>query len=147
MGKINPYLLKRKPRQVYTRTFKDPEAEVEVTLSLRKLDIPGQAAALEQTEALAEVFITGNKEEEIDPSPFLVGDEIIEVSKGLLQSACFLAASQIEQEGSMTFSADEWVAASVTMPGVWKGASAFFRQIQKGETDALKNGPGGAASG
>lgn len=138
-NKPDPFARMRPKRKVWGPKEFVEEEGISISLCLRALDVPEQAAAIERIDQLARLYL-GDEDEKTPGIPFPpVGGEVIQVSKPLIQMAVWLEAMQVEHEESVTYNAEQWIAVSVTMPNIWRQVQAAVKAVQRDDKDALKN--------
>lgn len=141
MKRIDPFTLPRKPAKAFTKSFADPDVPgQELELTIRRLDLPQQMAALDAVEAQAAKYIDG--EDGAAPIPVVVGGEQVEVSRVLLTQCVFLERMQTAPAGER-YGVLDWIALSVTMPTAYEAASKWATRVQKAGADL----PNGSAEG
>lgn len=144
--RVDPFSLRRPVRPVHERSFTDEAAPgCEITLWLRALDSPCAFLSMERTADLVARYITGEMDEEgnrQEPAAFPeIGGEPVQLSESLLKVACRLEAMQSptgpngepRQAADGAYSAEEFVALSVTMPDAWAEILAWSNGLQTGE--------------
>lgn len=120
----DPWQFRRKQRSIVKRTFQDAEAEQEVTLSLRKLDVAEATIAFQTSAEYARRFII-DKEVEFP----LVGNEPVELSNTLFS---MIATLYTMQQPEKTYTIEDLVAISVTFTP-WSDIMVWMNEIQEGK--------------
>ena len=115
MPKIDFFGLPRAERPESTKTYR--EAGRELTLSMRWPNASDRAAASEDAQELAKMFITGDPELVREAAPFPCPDVIPSV---MLFNACALVARmQMQTEERERYSAIDFAVASAKLPRMW----------------------------
>lgn len=132
MAKIDPYTLPRPKRPVETRTFTEDGEDAPLTLTLRRLSYPDDAAAREEAQGLVETFITGN--ELRGPAPF--PDLDITPSQRLFVTAAQLARMQCPPDPADAYDTMEILTLSVRQPKNFVALVAWANTIDQGGESA-----------
>ena len=127
MAKIDPYSLPRPKRQAETKTLAEGD-EQPLTVTLRRLSFPDDAAAQEEAERLTETFITGG--ELRGPAPF--PDLDIIPSQRLFLTAARIARMQCPEDPADAYDTMEILTLSVRQPKNFNSLVQFANRIDQG---------------
>lgn len=143
---FNPWTARPKDAQPHKRTFHDADQDADITLTFRRLSVPGMSQAADQGDRLIREFVTGDEATGDGPKPLpaLSDGTAIPVSQTLLRNAAMIEAMQ-PLDATERYDAMQLIAMSAVISlDTWKAIVRFATQVNGGDADALKNALGAA---
>lgn len=136
MPKLNVYTLPRPKRKVETRTFR--EGEVELELTLRAPDVADMARAAEAAKRLTEDYITGS---DLRPEAAPFPEPEVKVSEALFQTVALIAEMQPATDPRERYDAVEFTLLAANLPRTWTKIQRWVGELVADWTDDRKNSP------
>lgn len=129
--KINPWSLKRPERPQETRSFTDPlQPGVEVALTLRPLDAPGWAVAMERADELITLYVTGDPDEGIEPSLYPAPNgEPLKLARRVCRNVAALHLMQAGPKDEQ-YTESELIALMASMPTAWTEILTWSAELE-----------------